>query len=100
MCGYTTKKGLRVSCLRLIYGKSWVWSLQYDKCIVNLTGKHRVAHKPNSKPKEEYVIQQEEEEEEKHENEENINGVLTEEELWARLDELERLEEEQDERDR
>ncbi|MCI4379106.1 hypothetical protein PGIGA_G00224150 [Pangasianodon gigas] len=65
-------------------------------------GKHRVAHKPNSKPKEEYVLQLEEEEEEANESvdEGNSKGVLTEEELWARLDELERLEEEQDERDR
>ncbi|XP_060779714.1 unconventional prefoldin RPB5 interactor 1 [Neoarius graeffei] len=61
-------------------------------------GKHRVAHKPNSKPKEEYVVQLEEEEEDVDEG--NSQGVLTEEELWARLDELERLEEEQDERDR
>lgn len=73
-----------------------------------LTGKHRVAHKPNSKPKEEYMVQLEEEEEEEQEEEEekesgdgeNSKAVLTEEELWARLDELERLEEEQDERDR
>ncbi|TSK38484.1 Unconventional prefoldin RPB5 interactor [Bagarius yarrelli] len=61
-------------------------------------GKHRVAHKPNTKPKEEYVVQLEEEEE--HVDEVNSKGVLTEEELWARLDELERLEEEQDDRDR
>ncbi|KAI4904466.1 hypothetical protein NFI96_015120 [Prochilodus magdalenae] len=60
-------------------------------------GVHRVAHKPNSKPKEEYVLQLEEER--RMEGESNT-GVLSEEELWARLDELERLEEEQDERDR
>lgn len=72
--------------------------MQDNKCNVYLTGTHRVAHKPNSKPKEEYVVQLEDEEE-------CIDGgiskaVLTEEELWARLNELERLEEEQDERDR
>lgn len=72
--------------------------MQYDECNVFLTGTHRVAHKPNSKPKEEYVVQLEEEEEDVDEG--NGKGVLTEEELWARLDELERLEEEQDERDR
>lgn len=72
--------------------------MQYDECNVFLTGKHRVAHKPNSKPKEEYVVQLEEEEEDVDEG--NSKGVLTAEELWARLDELERLEEEQDERDR
>ncbi|XP_066541683.1 unconventional prefoldin RPB5 interactor 1 [Hoplias malabaricus] len=59
-------------------------------------GKHRVAHKPNSRPKEEYVLQTEEESKDK----ESSKGVLSEDELWARLDELERLEEEQDERDR
>ncbi|GAA6101878.1 unconventional prefoldin RPB5 interactor 1 isoform X1 [Tachysurus ichikawai] len=67
-------------------------------------GKQRVANKPNSKPKEEYVVQIEEEEEEEEEGKNvdggNSKGVLTEEELWARLDELERLEEEQDERER
>lgn len=57
-----------------------------------------MAHKPNSKPKEEYVVQLEEEEEESVE-EGNSKRALTEEELWARLNELERLEEEQDERD-
>lgn len=62
-----------------------------------LSGKHRVAHKPNSKPKEEYMVQLEEETEE---NDESFKGKVSEEELWARLDELERLEEEQDERDR
>lgn len=80
--------------------------MQDDNCDVYLTGKHRLAHKPNSKPKEEYVVQLEEEEEEEEREEKergdvgNCKGVLTEEELWARLDELERLEEEQDERDR
>lgn len=44
-------------------------------------------------------------EEEDEENEENRNGgnrkgVMTKEELWARLDELEKLEKLQDERDR
>ncbi|KAF5897511.1 unconventional prefoldin RPB5 interactor 1 [Clarias magur] len=64
-------------------------------------GKHRVAHKPKSRPKEEYVVNFEEEgEEEESLDGGNGKGVLTEEELWARLDELERLEEEQDERDR
>ncbi|XP_017545011.1 unconventional prefoldin RPB5 interactor 1 [Pygocentrus nattereri] len=60
-------------------------------------GKHRMAHKPNSKPKEEYVVQLEED---IREDGESNKGVLSEDELWARLDELERLEEEQDERDR
>ncbi|XP_056137623.1 unconventional prefoldin RPB5 interactor 1 [Lampris incognitus] len=61
-------------------------------------GSHRVAHKPNSKPKMDAVLDLEEEGE-------NGGGggdgehrkVMSEEELWARLDELERLEEEQDE---
>lgn len=49
------------------------------------------------------MVQLEEEEEEVEDesvNGGNSKGVLTEEELWARLDELERLEEEQDERER
>uniref|UniRef100_A0AAY5EIH1 Protein phosphatase 1 regulatory subunit 19 n=1 Tax=Electrophorus electricus TaxID=8005 RepID=A0AAY5EIH1_ELEEL len=59
-------------------------------------GKPRVAHKPNSKPKEEYVLQLKEEQWE-GEGGASQGGVLSETELWARLDELERLEEEQDE---
>lgn len=65
-----------------------------------MSGKHRVAHKPNSKPKEEYVLQLEEDEREEGGDGDSSNKVLSEEELWTRLDELERLEEEQDERDR
>uniref|UniRef100_UPI0037E7088E unconventional prefoldin RPB5 interactor 1 n=1 Tax=Semicossyphus pulcher TaxID=241346 RepID=UPI0037E7088E len=66
-------------------------------------GKHRIAHKPNSKPKLEAVLDVKEEDEETEE--EGGDGgsrkdVLTEEELWARLDELEKLEELQDEQDR
>ncbi|XP_030645968.1 unconventional prefoldin RPB5 interactor 1 [Chanos chanos] len=57
-------------------------------------GKQRLAHKPHSKPKEEYVLELEEGDGGGH------RGLLSEEELWARLDELERLEEEQDEQDR
>ncbi|XP_062860842.1 unconventional prefoldin RPB5 interactor 1 [Trichomycterus rosablanca] len=64
--------------------------------VVN-KGKHRMAHMPNSKPKEEYVVQLEEE---TRQNGESFKEKLSEEELWARLDELDRLEEEQDERDR
>lgn len=61
------------------------------------TGKHRLAHKPNSKPKQEYLLELEEDKE-KEEDEERKTGLLSEEELWARLDELEREEELQDER--
>ncbi|CAJ1057117.1 unconventional prefoldin RPB5 interactor 1 [Xyrichtys novacula] len=66
-------------------------------------GKHRVAHKPNSKPKFEAVVDLKEEDEEDEEeggDGGSRKGVLTEEELWARLDELEKLEELQDEQDR
>uniref|UniRef100_A0A3P9INU6 Protein phosphatase 1 regulatory subunit 19 n=1 Tax=Oryzias latipes TaxID=8090 RepID=A0A3P9INU6_ORYLA len=59
-------------------------------------GKQRIAHKPNSKPKLDVVVDLNEEEEEK----EGGTGAMTEEELWRRLDELERLEELQDEQDR
>ncbi|KAM7396422.1 hypothetical protein PAMP_019461 [Pampus punctatissimus] len=66
-------------------------------------GKQRVAHKPNSKPKLDAVLDLEEEDKENEgedRGEESRKGVMTKEELWARLDELEKLEELQDERDR
>ncbi|XP_051953698.1 unconventional prefoldin RPB5 interactor 1 [Xyrauchen texanus] len=61
-------------------------------------GKHRLAHKPNSKPKQEYVLKLKEENNKGEGDEGSKSGVLSEEELWARLDELERQEEIQDER--
>lgn len=68
-----------------------------------LTGKQRIAHKPNSKPKLDAVLDRKEEDEE-NEGEgrdgERKRGIVTEAELWARLDELEKLEELQDEQDR
>lgn len=67
-------------------------------------GKQRIAHKPNSKPKLDVVWNLKEEEDEENEGESkdggSRKGVMTEEELWARLDELEKLEELQDEQDR
>lgn len=57
-----------------------------------------MAHKPHSNPKQEYLLELEENEEKKEGDEERTTGVLAEEELWARLDELEREEELQDER--
>lgn len=67
-------------------------------------GKQRIAHKPNSKPKLDVVWDLKEEEDEENEAESkdggSRKGVMTEEELWARLDELEKLEELQDEQDR
>lgn len=62
-------------------------------------GKRRVAHRPNSKPKLDAVLDLEEEDEEGNDGG-GRKGVLTEEELWARLDELEKLEALQDEQDR
>ncbi len=64
-----------------------------------LTGKQRLAHKPNSKPKLDAVLDLKEEDEEGGDGG-SRKGILTEEELWARLDELEKLEELQDEQDR
>ncbi|XP_067245324.1 unconventional prefoldin RPB5 interactor 1 isoform X1 [Chanodichthys erythropterus] len=61
-------------------------------------GKHRLAHKPNSKPKQEYFLELTEDKEKEEGDEERKTGVLSEEELWARLDELERQEELQDQR--
>ncbi|XP_059191628.1 unconventional prefoldin RPB5 interactor 1 isoform X2 [Centropristis striata] len=63
-------------------------------------GKQRIAHKPNSKPKLDAVLDLKEEDEEEGGDGESRKGVMTEEELWARLDELEKLEELQDEQDR
>ncbi|XP_072290919.1 unconventional prefoldin RPB5 interactor 1 isoform X2 [Eucyclogobius newberryi] len=64
--------------------------------IVN-KGKPRVAHKPKSKPKLGPVIDLKEEDEK--DESEVCKNVLSEEELWTRLDELEKLEELQDEQD-
>lgn len=69
-----------------------------------LTGRQRIAHKPNSKPKMDVVFDLKEEDEEDNKGEGidggSRKGIMTEEELWARLDELEKLEELQDEQDR
>ncbi|CAI5664794.1 unnamed protein product [Oreochromis niloticus] len=66
-------------------------------------GKQRIAHKPNSKPKQDVVFDFKEEDEENEEESRDSGSrkcVMTEEELWARLDELEKLEELQDEQDK
>lgn len=68
-----------------------------------LPGKQRIAHKPNSKPKLDAVLDLKEEDEENEgeaRDRGSRKGIMTEEELWARLDELEKLEELQDEQDR
>ncbi|MEQ2255659.1 uri1, prefoldin-like chaperone, partial [Ilyodon furcidens] len=62
-------------------------------------GKQRIAHKPNSKPKMDVVIGLKEEDEAETGDTGRSKGIMTEDELWARLDELERLEELQDEQD-
>lgn len=64
------------------------------------TGRQRIAHKPNSKPKLDVVFDLKEEDEENEGDRGSRKGIMTEEELWARLDELEKLEELQDEQDR
>ncbi|XP_045893321.1 unconventional prefoldin RPB5 interactor 1 isoform X2 [Micropterus dolomieu] len=66
-------------------------------------GKQRIAHKPNSKPKSDGMLDlKEEDEETEGEGRDggSRKGVVTEEDLWARLDELEKLEELQDEQER
>uniref|UniRef100_A0A7N5ZZ98 Protein phosphatase 1 regulatory subunit 19 n=1 Tax=Anabas testudineus TaxID=64144 RepID=A0A7N5ZZ98_ANATE len=67
-------------------------------------GRQRIAHKPNSKPKMDVVFDLKGEDEEDNKGEGidggSRKGIMTEEELWARLDELEKLEELQDEQDR
>ncbi|KTG41505.1 hypothetical protein cypCar_00001136 [Cyprinus carpio] len=49
-------------------------------------GKHRLAHKPNSKPKQEYLLELEEDKEKKEEDEERKTGLLSEEELLDSTD--------------
>lgn len=77
-----------------------------SKDTVVAKGKQRRAHKPNSMPKLDTVLDLEEVEEEEEEEDQGGEGngeyskVLSEEELWARLDQLEKLEEQQDEEDR
>ncbi|KAK2841998.1 hypothetical protein Q5P01_012198 [Channa striata] len=61
-------------------------------------GRHRVAHKPNSKPKLDVGFDTQKEDEENEGD--SRKDIMTEEELWARLDELEKLEELEDEQDR
>ena len=66
-------------------------------------GKLRVALKPHSKPKMEAVVKIEEEEDEEGSGEGDGGSrrrVLSEEELWARLDELEAQEEQEEEHHR
>jgi hypothetical protein len=80
-----------------------VYFLHIFKNLFSLfTGKQRVAHKPNSKPKLDTVLDLEEVEEEGKgvEADEEYCKILSEKELWARLDQLEKLEELQDEEDR
>uniref|UniRef100_A0A8D3AF24 Protein phosphatase 1 regulatory subunit 19 n=1 Tax=Scophthalmus maximus TaxID=52904 RepID=A0A8D3AF24_SCOMX len=66
-------------------------------------GRQRLALKPNSKPKLDAILDLKEEDEE-NDGESGYGGsgkgIVSEEELWARLDELEKLEELQDEQDR
>ncbi|CAL8262967.1 unnamed protein product [Merluccius merluccius] len=73
-----------------------------SKDTIVTKGKNRVAHKPNSKPKLNTVLDLEEVEEEGKggEGDGEYNKILSEEELWARLDQLEKLEKQQDEEDR
>ncbi|KAJ8272096.1 hypothetical protein COCON_G00109550 [Conger conger] len=67
-------------------------------------GKRRLAHKPNSMPRVESVLELPEEEEEEEEEAGGgaggRRGVLSEEELWARLDQLQAQEDQLDDEDR
>ncbi|XP_048886271.1 unconventional prefoldin RPB5 interactor 1 isoform X2 [Brienomyrus brachyistius] len=68
---------------------------ELDNEKIPIKGKRRVAHQPNAKPKVEAVLQLEEAADGGRQR-----GILSEEELWARLDELEAQEELMDEQDR
>lgn len=73
---------------------SWLSSLMlcYTYTLLCL-GKHRLALKPNSKPKQEYLLELQQ-----VKDDGEVKKGPSEEELWARLDELELQEEMQDER--
>ncbi|XP_023673365.2 unconventional prefoldin RPB5 interactor 1 isoform X3 [Paramormyrops kingsleyae] len=68
---------------------------ELDDEKIPIKGERRVAHRPNSKPKVEAVLQLEEAADGGRQR-----GILSEEELWVRLDELEAQEELMDEQDR
>ncbi|XP_019962051.1 unconventional prefoldin RPB5 interactor 1 [Paralichthys olivaceus] len=75
--------------------------VRHDTAVTK--GRQRIAHKPNSKPKLETILDLKEEDEENQgesRDEGSRKGIVSEEELWARLDELEKLEELEDEQDR
>ncbi|XP_028263600.1 unconventional prefoldin RPB5 interactor 1 [Parambassis ranga] len=63
-------------------------------------GKQRIAHKPKPKPDVVLDLKKDEENEGESRDGESRKGIMSQEELWARLDELEKLEELQDELDR
>uniref|UniRef100_H3CSH1 Protein phosphatase 1 regulatory subunit 19 n=1 Tax=Tetraodon nigroviridis TaxID=99883 RepID=H3CSH1_TETNG len=73
--------------------------VENNDAVVTKEGTRRIAHRPNSKPKLDAVLDLKKEDEEGDDGG-GGKGILTEEELWARLDELEKLEALQDERDR
>ncbi|XP_029010830.1 unconventional prefoldin RPB5 interactor 1 [Betta splendens] len=71
-----------------------------NSCTAVTKGRQRIAHKPNSKPKSDVLIDLKEGDGDEGRDGESRKGAMTEEELWARLDELEKLEALQDEQDR
>uniref|UniRef100_A0A3B4Z5K8 Protein phosphatase 1 regulatory subunit 19 n=1 Tax=Stegastes partitus TaxID=144197 RepID=A0A3B4Z5K8_9TELE len=79
-----------ISAVCCITSQEMLCNAERGQMISVLTGKQRIAHKPNSKPKLDVVWDLKEEDEENEEEGQSRKDVMTEEELWARLDELEK----------
>ncbi|KAI4825414.1 hypothetical protein KUCAC02_021094 [Chaenocephalus aceratus] len=112
MKNFEARVGLTKDLENISSGKGDYIDIREDSRIIEAAvtkGRKRIAHKPNSKPKLDAILDLKEEEEEEEEEEEikveggdteRRIGTITEEELWARLDELEKLEQQQDDQDR
>ncbi|KAJ8002917.1 hypothetical protein DPEC_G00163950 [Dallia pectoralis] len=97
---FEARVGFTEDLEKLSDGKGKYVDIREELDVMGCKGKRRVALKPHSKPKAEAIVKMEEEEQERLTAEGSRRGVLSEEELWARLDELEADEEQEDERDR
>ncbi|XP_010881651.2 unconventional prefoldin RPB5 interactor 1 isoform X2 [Esox lucius] len=98
---FEARVGFTEDLEKLSDGKGGYVDIREELEGVVCKGKRRVSLKPHSKPKTEAIVKMEEEEEEEMLNAEGSKrGVLSEEELWARLDELEAQEQQEEELDR
>ncbi|KAK5867730.1 hypothetical protein PBY51_012195 [Eleginops maclovinus] len=106
MKNFEARVGLAKDLENISSGKGDFIDIREDSGNIEVAvtkGRKRIAHKPNSKPKLDAILdlkEEEEEDENKGEDGGKRVGTITEEELWARLDELEKLEQQQDDQDR